>query len=82
MKRKGNSIKGQKNQKNKDQIRKNKNHKTGLNDTIENNSNFDKRVKEKKGKKLKIKRRMTKLKNIIYDISPKDKNEKEKGFES
>ena len=76
MKRKRNSIKGQKNQKNKDQIRKNKNHKT------ENNSNFDKRVKEKKGKKLKIKRRMTKLKNIIYDISPKDKNEKEKGFES
>jgi hypothetical protein len=47
---------------------------------IENNPNFDKKVKEKKGKKLEIKKRMTKLKNIIYDIRPKDKNEKEKGF--
>ena len=72
--------KNKKNQENKDQIRKNKNHKTGLNDMIENNPNFDKKVKEKKGKKLEIKKRMTKLKNIIYDIRPKDKNEKEKGF--
>jgi hypothetical protein len=39
-----------------------------------------KRSKKRKEKKLEIKRRMTKLKNIIYDIRPKDKNEKEKGF--
>jgi hypothetical protein len=39
-----------------------------------------KRSKKRKEKKLEIKRRMIKLKNIIYDIRSKDKNEKEKGF--
>ena len=49
--------KNKKNQENKDQIRKNKNHKTGLNDIIENNPNFDKKVKEKKGKKIRNKKK-------------------------
>ena len=49
--------KNKKNQENKDQISKNKNHKTGLNDIIENNPNFDKKVKEKKGKKIRNKKK-------------------------
>jgi hypothetical protein len=41
-------LKGQKgNQKNKDQIKKKKHHKLGLNDEIENHQNLDKKAKEK-----------------------------------
>jgi hypothetical protein len=64
LKRKINLTKGEKNQKNKDKIRKTK-----------YIINLDWRVKFKtskllqksKGKKLEIKRRMTKLKKLIHD---------------
>jgi hypothetical protein len=47
LKRKINLTKGQKNQKNEDQIRKKWHHKLKLNDEIENKLKFYKRVKNK-----------------------------------